>query len=113
VTAVSKRKEMGCSHTMMATQGFLIVMAVVSSRKFGPLQLSVAKPRKSDGRISGSDVPLSCATRTIDNLMSLLLAPRTWSLWFVEVRASPHPMTLLTTFVAGALWSLSLRRPGV
>ena len=46
---VSKRKEMGCSHTMIATRGSLFVMAVVRSREPGPLQLSIAKPRRLEG----------------------------------------------------------------
>ena len=51
--------------------------------------------------------------RTIDNPMSFLMAPRAWLPWLAEVREDFCPMTLLTTFVAGTWWSLSLRRPEV
>jgi len=79
---VSNRKEMGCPHTMMATRGSLLVMVVVGSRELGILQLFIAKPRRLAGELSGSDVPLSCATQgqSINSPVSLLIVPRTWPL---------------------------------
>jgi len=53
---------MGCTHTMIVTQGSLLVMAVIRSRELRPLQLPIAKPRRSTEELSGCDVPLFCAT---------------------------------------------------
>jgi hypothetical protein len=59
---VSKRKEIGCLHTTISTQGSLLVMAVVGSGELGPPQSTIAKPRRSAGGLSGGDVPLFCVT---------------------------------------------------
>ena len=40
------------------TLGSLLVMELVQTRELGPLQLSIAKPRRSAGGLPGSDVPL-------------------------------------------------------
>ena len=61
VAPVSMRK-MGHPHTMISTQGTLLVMAVVVSGELGPPQLAIAKPRRSVGGLSGGDVPLFCVT---------------------------------------------------
>jgi hypothetical protein len=60
VDPVSKRKDMGHTHTMMATWGSLLVIAMVRLRELGLFQLSIAKPRRLAGRLTGSNVPLSC-----------------------------------------------------
>lgn len=44
VAPVSKKKEMSYPHTMMATQGTLLVMVGASSRELGPLQTTITKP---------------------------------------------------------------------
>ena len=62
MTSVSKRKEMGHPYTMISTRGSLLVMAVVGSGELNPPQLAIAKPRRSVGGLSGSDVPLSYVT---------------------------------------------------
>ena len=62
VAPVSKRKKMGCPHTTISIRNFLLVMAVVRSGEFGPLQSAIAKPRRSVGGLSGGDVPLFCVT---------------------------------------------------
>lgn len=47
MASVSKRKEMGCPDTMMTTLGSLVVIEMVGLRELRPLQLSMAKPRRS------------------------------------------------------------------
>ena len=55
LASVSKKKEMGYPHTMMTTLGSLLVMELVQTRELGPLQLSIAVPRRSARGLPGSD----------------------------------------------------------
>lgn len=92
---------MDSTHTMMATWGSLLVMAVVRSRKLILLQSSIGKPRRSAGGLPGSNVPVLYDVRAIDSPMSFLIAPRACPPWLVGVKAILCPVTLLTTSIAG------------
>lgn len=59
---VSKCKDIGHQDTMMTSWGYLLVMEVVGSRDFDPLQSSMDKHRSLSGRWLRSAVHLSWVT---------------------------------------------------
>ena len=51
--------------------------------------------------------------RELCTLQASIAKPLLLSFWLAGNRANPHPVTLLTIFIAEYWWSLCLRKPGV
>ena len=54
------KRKMGQPHTIITTQGSLLVIGMARFREYWPLKSSIAKLRRSTGGLLGSDGLLFC-----------------------------------------------------